>query len=156
MADLFTSDPPPWRVVLGPDDLPKFRVHKGRPLTPNMPTKNRYKLVNPHTGFLTTRATIRKGLVKAIHAASWEATGKPPPVFLCAVELHLVQYAEALRRTGPAAGLPYLDADACLEPVRDALQEAGVVPDDALIVRNVCESRYRKGEPGLEIEIRPL
>lgn len=156
MADLFTSDPPPWRVVLGPDDLPKFRSQKGSPITPGMPTKNAYRTVNPHTKRIVTRATIRKALVKAMEAATWEDTGKAPPRFRCPVVLHLMQYSPALRRTGPAAGLPMLDSDACLEAVRDSIQEAGIVEDDALIVRNICESQYRRGQPGLEIELRPL
>jgi hypothetical protein len=145
----------PWRVVLGPEDLPKFRVSKGSPVTPGLPTKNAYFTVNPHTKRITSRAVIMKGLAKAIVAAAWQDTGKAPPRFERAVVLHLVQYAPKIRRTGHAVGLPLLDSDACLPAVRDALQAVGVVPDDALIVRNVCESRYRKGEPGLEIELRP-
>lgn len=151
-----------WRVVLGPTDLPVFPRGKGSPATPGLPTKNAYFTIatrgKPPKQFhqIVSRASIRKGLVDAIVAAAWEDSGQPLPRFVCPVTLHLVQFAPKVRRNGPASGLPLLDSDACLSAVRDALQHAGVVEDDALIVRNVCESRYRRGEPGLEIEVRPM
>ena len=93
MADLFDRDPEPWRVVLGPADLPKFRAKKESPLAPGLPTKNHYRGVNPKTKRIYTRGGIRKALVKAMAAATWEDTGKPLPVFRCPVVLHLLQYA---------------------------------------------------------------
>lgn len=151
----------PWRVVLGPEDLPVFPRGKGSPSTPGLPTKNAYfTIATRGTGKkrfsqIVSRKSIREGLRKAIIAATWQDTGKAPPSFARPVTLHLVQYAPKMRREGLAAGLPLLDSDACLSAVRDALQHAGIVENDALIVRNVCESRYRKGRPGLEIELRP-
>lgn len=151
-----------WRVVLGPQDLPIFPRAKGSPATPGLPTKNAYFTIatrgkKPRQFHqIVSRASIRNGLKKAILAANWEDTGEPPPRFDAPVSLTLIQYAPKMRRTGAAAGLPLLDSDACLSAVRDALEHAGVVANDALIVHNVCESRYRKGEPGLEIEVRAL
>lgn len=147
----------PWRVVLGPHELPEFRNRKGAEPKRQLPAKNQYFTVSSWGDYprIVSRQEIRKKLEKAIRDAAWSDGGELP-TFDTPVELNLVQYAPRRHANGPAKGLPMLDSDACLAAVRDALQHIGVVADDALILRNVCESRYRKGEPGLEIEIRPL
>lgn len=145
-----------WRVVLERRDLPVFSVGKGGPREHRLPTKNTYFSVNPHTKRIISKGNVKRDLAKAMIAVSWEETGELPPKFRSAVTLSLVQYAPKMRRSGVARGLPMLDSDACLAAVRDAIQLAGIVEDDALIIRNVCETRYREGEPGLEIELRAL
>jgi Holliday junction resolvase RusA-like endonuclease len=145
-----------WRVVLEERDLPVFAVQKGGPRKHRLPRKNRYFVVNHHTKSISTRTGIRNALAKSIIAVSWETNAAAPPRFRSALSLHLVQFSPKRHATGIAAGLPLLDSDACIAAVRDALQHAGIVENDALIVRNVCECRYRKDEPGLEIEVTVL
>lgn len=144
-----------WRVVLGPEDLPRFRPAKKRPIGPNLPTKNCYHTVSRY-GRIVVSGGIKKKLAKCIAKAHEAGAGTPLPTFAQPVSLHLVQYAPRKRNVAGMSGLPYLDSDACLAAVRDALEHAGIVANDALILRNVCESRYRKGQPGLEIELRPM
>jgi hypothetical protein len=146
----------PWRVVLGPADLPKFRNRKGAPPTRQLPVKNRYFTVNPHTKRIVPSSSIKRKLGDGIVAAMFAATGGAPPRFSTPVRLTLIQYAPRQHATGPLAGQPLLDSDACLAAVRDALEHIGVVPKDAYIIGDRTEVRYRKGQPGLEIEVAPI
>jgi len=48
---------------------------------------------------------------------------------------------------------PDLDSEACLSPVKDALQYAGFIDDDGRIVRDTAIAVYRAGNPGLRIRL---
>lgn len=51
---------------------------------------------------------------------------------------------------------PFGDSDASIEPVRDALQHAGVLDDDVRVTRSIGESHYSKTNPRIEVELRRL
>lgn len=67
--------------------------------------------------------------------------------------LTLVSFA-GRRRKGTE--LAHLDSDACISPVRDALEEAHVLDNDMRILTDVTHAVYRKGEPGLHILLERL
>lgn len=48
---------------------------------------------------------------------------------------------------------PDLDSEACLSPVKDALQYAGFIDDDGRIVKDTPIAVYRAHDPGLRIRL---
>lgn len=68
-------------------------------------------------------------------------------------ELRMIVFApQRSRKLGGSDGR--LDADACVVPVRDALQRAGFVDDDMRLLGGPTEVVYRKSEPGLIIDLK--
>lgn len=67
--------------------------------------------------------------------------------------LTLVQFAGRRRKD---TTLAHMDSDACLSPVRDAMEEAGVLDNDMRILQDRTVALYRKGDPGLWIMLERL
>lgn len=68
-------------------------------------------------------------------------------------ELRMLVFApQRSRKFGGSDGR--LDADACVVPVRDALQQAGFIDDDMRLLGGPTEVIYRKSEPGLIIDLK--
>lgn len=79
------------------------------------------------------------GLVNSYQSSYWQ--------------LRLVVFApQKCRKFGGSDGR--MDADACVVPVRDALQQVGFVDDDMRILAGPSEVIYRKSEPGLIIDLK--
>lgn len=129
---------------MGPGDLPQSKAGN-----PELPTKNRHFGFSKFGGkYITKRgkafrdALERMNVTKKAHAGLWSLT--------------LVVYTQ--RRGGKLADITDeagCDSDACLTPVRDALEAVGIVDNDARIVSNRCASVYT-GKAGLRIELRQV
>lgn len=52
--------------------------------------------------------------------------------------------------------VPWCDSDACLSPVRDALQYAGIMDNDARIVSDRTWVGYREAAPELRLRLTPI
>lgn len=142
-AAVIVHSEPLWRCEVTTDQLPRMRLQRGAPVSTVLPSKNRYTLAA--FGRVTTREAMRLQLAGIFRITGGRVGGL--------VSLHLTTIAGTRRKTGPAAGQPRVDTDGCLWCVRDALTEAGVIPDDEVICRDVTARAYRKGAPGLIVEL---
>ncbi len=70
--------------------------------------------------------------------------------------LHLTTYAPTQSHQLGESNAPHIDSDACLSAVKDALEWAKVIDNDMRIREDHTRTEYRKGEPGLVIELRRL
>lgn len=70
-------------------------------------------------------------------------------------KIDLTQFAgrQNHSKTPDLEEMPDLDSDACLWPVRDALEASGWMDDDARIVENTCRSIYRPKDPGIMLKL---
>lgn len=144
-----------FELQIGPETLAHV---DGRP---NLPTKNRYFTVG-RVGGPRGRATIllsteAKSFVQRLGGLVLRAGHHCDPSFPLIDEgswrLTLVQFAPRRREK---TDLALLDSDACLSPVKDALQKVGVLSNDMVIVEDRTFALYRKGRPGLTILLERL
>lgn len=130
------------RLVIPGPPLPKNAKHEvfasrrlgggvGRRLTP------RYERWREVVALVWDRERARNGL-KPIRSGTWEVT--------------LVAYWPTVRHLD--VDVPNGDSDAPLECAFDALQFAGVIDDDARIVRHTAVKFHDARNPRLEIELR--
>lgn len=70
------------------------------------------------------------------------------------VRVRVDTYWPRLHRSGPAAGLPLGDADACIKASLDAIEHAGVIATDALVESVEAWRHHDKGEPRVEITVQ--
>lgn len=129
-------------------DLAKFSVG-----APKLPTKNRH-----------LRYTHQRGVVKPVRTErAWAfidcLKNKLGPLNRANLdgfwELRLFVYSPTRsRKLGGDCG--HLDPDACLFPVRDALQVCGVVDDDMRLLGGPMEVVFRRNAPGLLISLREV
>ncbi len=131
-------------IAMGPDDLPQSKAGN-----PELPTKNRHFGFSKFGGkYITPRGKAFRKALEAMEIPSQACTGL--------WSLTLVVYTQ--RRGGKLADIEDeagCDSDACLAPVRDALEAVGIIDNDARIVSNRCASVYT-GKAGLRIELRQL
>lgn len=174
-----------YRWVMGPGDLPVLRRTEGKPArwrgklsAPLLPAKDDHK--RPARGRqgrgvqLTERAlefracfasllgaklppiTERSTSTRFKRAEHWLSTIRAPLIREGRWRLHLLVYVPKQAKTNLGAGEPFMDSDACLMPVRDALEWARVLDDDMRIREDHTRTEYRAGEPGLDILLRRL
>ena len=124
---------------------------------PGLPRKNDHFEVHRRgkraTIGLTQRSRDFREILSVLKAGMWSQTIDEGPL-----ALWLVQYAPTKHGDGIKGmeGRGRLDSDACLTPVKDALQHAGFISDDAIITEDHTRVVYRKGRPGLRIELREV
>ncbi len=162
------------RLRIEAHDLPRTETANGQPGGPALPRKGAYWQLTLHgrrpamvqsrtaEAFVATlrEAALQLGLglgplVRTPSARKKLAAGSAPCAItsgLWTIHVHVT----TPRRTEMPSGevVPLIDSDACLTPVRDALQCAGVLDDDARIV---SDSTSRGLAPhSVEILLRPV
>jgi hypothetical protein len=138
----------PLELVMCTADLPPSR-NGGL-----LPRKNSYYAI--HRGRLH-RSKHATDFVLCLQIAAARAGLRPdrgqPPIRFGWWALDLLVVAPARLRTFDVL-LPRIDSDACLAPVRDALQYAGLLDDDARIVRD--RTWTARGRPEVRIRLKPV
>ncbi len=132
------------QISMGPDDLPKSPAGN-----PELPTKNRHFGTSKQgRKYITERGKkFRDALARSTGAAiiaegTWELN----------LKVTTARRGGKLPDIEDEAGC---DSDACLAPVRDALEAVGIVDNDARIVRNICSAEYT-GTAGLFITLNRI
>ena len=70
------------------------------------------------------------------------------------LEVKVLAFWPKSHRTGPAAGAPLGDVDAVAKACMDALGHAGILDDDAQVMRLICVKSHDKAAPRIEIRLR--
>ncbi|MCY0990641.1 RusA family crossover junction endodeoxyribonuclease [Nannocystis sp. ILAH1] len=115
------------------------------------PTKNRsHRAVNGKIILSADTRAFRASVAQIAAAKKW------PQIKEGRWSMLVITTAPQLRHLGEEH-IPYLDSDAVLAEVRDALQEAGVLDDDLRVVSTTGEVVYRPGEePHCLVELTRL
>ncbi len=155
-------------ITLRADRLPVIRRADGSRSNPYLPRKNRHwkpfknRMILSEQGrefrcamasFLGAELPDGARTATRYKTAKLWAEQQDPAIKQGHWQLHLTVFCA---RQASATDGPYIDSDACLAPVRDALEFAGVIDNDMRIREDHTRTEYRKGEPGLVIELRRL
>lgn len=70
------------------------------------------------------------------------------------LQVAIVAYWPRKHRKGPAEELPLGDVDAVAKAVLDALEDAGVIANDAQVVRLGLAKAYSKKSPRIEVKVK--
>lgn len=145
------------RLVLLGDRLPRSvgKGGKGR-----LPRKNVYYAVDRRRGgiYRTPHAEQFIGALRAEAARIGLGVDREKtlrPICNGYWVLDLLVGAPEAKRTLELL-VPKLDSDACLSPVKDALQESGILDDDGRIVRDSSTAVLSRGNPFVIVELRRI
>lgn len=145
--------------------LPLSRVGKGQGRV--LPRKNVYFRVDQRSGtpYVTPEAReFRRSMrARAIAAGVLEPRSLVPAVSFGWWRLDLLVFA-GRKRLDRDVLLPFVDSEACLSPVKDAMVKctakerggpelAAVLDDDARIIADSTAVAYREGRPGLIVRL---
>lgn len=120
---------------------------------PKLPTKNRHLKYTHHRGVVKPVRTERAwAFIECLRKKLGPLNRAQLGGFW---ELRLFVYSPMRsHKLGEDCG--HLDPDACIFPVRDALQVCGVVDNDMRLLAGPTEVVYRRGLPGLIINLREV
>ena len=88
---------------------------------------------------------MRRAARKA--AAGWQLEG---PL------LYVTTFADRLHRRGAAEGLAFIDVDACVKGILDAVEHAGIIETDAQVSLLTACKAYDKESPGIAVHIAEI
>ncbi len=81
-------------------------------------------------------------------AEGWQLEG--------AIHVHVTTYAERLHRQGAAEGLAFIDCDACIKGVLDAIEHAGIIESDAQVTLLTACKAHDKANPGIAVHLAEI
>lgn len=116
-----------------------------------------HALATKNTWHLRSRP-VRSELAKRflrcfeLRVRSLQAQGSLPRRLEGCYELRVLAFAP-IRIHRDGEWYPRLDADACVVPVRDALESVGLISDDVVLVDGPCATVYRADLPGLHVRL---
>lgn len=96
------------------------------------------------------------GWVDEVQAAWWSGYKPPRPAAKSGPWLLRLRVFESkLRHLDDGTDVPHGDDGSATECVKDALQIAGILDNDARIVCTITTKHYDKARPRVELELRP-
>lgn len=159
-------------IYLGPDVLPRVKNKQTgggfKWSGPRLPRKNEYWRIAPRGQGGIHPTPLAKAFVKALRTQltidGFSCSQLSPLITTGRWMLTLIVFVPQQYKNGILAGTPKMDADACLSPVKDALEGAGVLPDkhhhgvsgDGLIDCDLTVRLHRPTRPGLLIRLNRL
>jgi Holliday junction resolvase RusA-like endonuclease len=103
-------------------------------------------VVHKRSEYRSAQAAVRRAARKA--ADGWQLEGS--------LHVHITTFAERVHRKGAAAGLAYIDVDACVKGLLDALEHSKVIEDDAQVTLLTACKAYDPKSPGIAVHIAEI
>ena len=132
-----------WECFVDTDMLP---MDGGRAV---LPTKGKYPTVV--NGHVQLKGAWKRAMAEAYALHGRYTHGKIADTAL--VNLHVTTWTNRRRKTGPMAGRPWIDTDACLWVAKDALKAAEILADDDQVEHDFTTRGYRPNGPAIRVEL---
>jgi Holliday junction resolvase RusA-like endonuclease len=103
-------------------------------------------VVHKRPEYRAAQAQVRRAARAA--AAGWQLEGP--------LHVHVTTFADRVHRQGAAEGLAFIDVDACVKGILDAVEHAGIIETDAQVSLLTACKAHDKESPGIAVHIAEI
>lgn len=103
-------------------------------------------VIHKRPEYRAAQAQVRRAARAA--AEGWQLEGP--------LHVHVTTFADRVHRQGAAEGLAFIDCDACVKGILDAVEHAGVIETDAQVSLLTACKAFDKDSPGIAVHIAEI